>query len=118
MIKSYTTFLRNQKIEDTSCPSFWHKDEDDEEYFNKLRDKLDELFPKGECCSCGKKLPCRSKAIVLNAYANIYHKENEDRCIKCGGKFEPHHHKHITRKGIYHTKCYKDAYSNKHTTNT
>lgn len=35
-----------------------------ESYFNQLRDKLDELFPKGEYKG-------RSTALVLNAYANI-----------------------------------------------
>lgn len=28
-------------------------------------------------------------------------------CTKCENPFESHHHRHITRKGVYHTKCYK-----------
>jgi len=41
------------------------------EFFNELAEKLEDLFEKGELCSCGKKLPCRSKALSFNAYANI-----------------------------------------------
>ena len=33
--------------------------------------------------------------------------EPEEDCTKCGGAFEFHHHRHVTRKGTYHTKCYK-----------
>lgn len=45
------------------------------EYFDKLVEVLEKQFPKGEKCQCGKRLPCRSRALVLNAYANIYLKE-------------------------------------------
>jgi len=45
----------------------------DKKYFNQLAEKLEELFPKGEQCECGKRLPCRSKALAFNAYANIFH---------------------------------------------
>ena len=31
----------------------------------------------------------------------------ENRCKKCNAPFEDHHHKHITRKGVYHSNCYK-----------
>ena len=48
---------------------------DEQEFFNKLAEVLEEYFPKGEKCQCGKRLPCRSKALVLNAYANIYFRE-------------------------------------------
>ena len=44
----------------------------EKDFFNKLAEKLEELFPKGERCQCGKKLPCRSKALAFNAFANIY----------------------------------------------
>ena len=44
-------------------------------FFNQLAEKLEEIFPKGEKCECGKKLPCRSKALTFNAYANIYHEK-------------------------------------------
>ncbi len=33
--------------------------------------------------------------------------DKEGGCTKCNTPFEPHHHKHITEKGIYHTSCYK-----------
>lgn len=46
-----------------------------ETYFDKLRERLEKLFPKGEHCECGKKLPCRSAAITFNAFANILHNE-------------------------------------------
>jgi len=39
-----------------------------EEYFRKLEEKLDELFPKKECKE-------RSQALVLFAFANIYLEE-------------------------------------------
>ena len=45
------------------------------EYFNKLAEKLEELFPKGEKCQCGRKLWCRSKSLSFNAFANIYLRE-------------------------------------------
>ncbi len=51
----------------------------EEEFFNKLYYVLEKKFPKGEKCECGKKLPCRSKAIVLNAYANIFFKEMKEK---------------------------------------
>ena len=38
------------------------------DFFDKLTNILDEQFPKGECKE-------RGKALVLNAYANIYLKE-------------------------------------------
>lgn len=47
----------------------------EKEFFRKLADKLEELFEKGELCQCGKKLPCRSKVLSFNAYANIFLKE-------------------------------------------
>jgi hypothetical protein len=43
----------------------------EEQFFDNLKEILEEQFPKGERCQCGRKLPCRSKAIVLNAYANL-----------------------------------------------
>ena len=46
-----------------------------QEFFNKLADKLEELFPKGEKCQCGRKKDARSKALVFNAWANIVFKE-------------------------------------------
>jgi len=33
-------------------------------------------------------------------------KEERKRCTNCNTPFEPHHHRHITRDGIYHTGCY------------
>ena len=36
---------------------------------NEMAEKLEELFPKGERGSCGERLPCRSRALVFNAYA-------------------------------------------------
>jgi len=43
----------------------------EQEFFNELSDKLEDLFIKGEKCQCGNRLHCRSKALVLNAYANL-----------------------------------------------
>jgi len=40
----------------------------EKDFFDKLTNILDEQFPKGECKE-------RGKALVLNAYANIYLKE-------------------------------------------
>ncbi len=42
------------------------------EFWDKLVEVLEKEFPKGERCKCDKKLPCRSKALVLNSYAYIY----------------------------------------------
>ena len=53
-----------------------------EEFYNKLAERLEEFFPKGEKCECGKKLPCRGKALVLNGYANIYLKEAIEKAKK------------------------------------
>jgi len=47
----------------------------DKEFFDKLAEVLEREFIKGEKCSCGRKLPCRSKAIVLNAFANLFFRE-------------------------------------------
>lgn len=47
----------------------------EEKFFNKLAKILEKEFPKYEECQCGKRLPCRSRALVLNAYANIFFKE-------------------------------------------
>ena len=47
-------------------------------YFNKLVERLEEQFEKGERCSCGKRLEARSKSLVLNGYANLYLKEALD----------------------------------------
>ena len=47
----------------------------EKKFYVRLAEKLDVLFPKAEKCSCGIKLPCRSKALVFNAWANIYFKE-------------------------------------------
>lgn len=47
----------------------------EEEFFNKLAEVLEEEFPKGELCQCGKRLPCRSRALVLNSYANLFFRE-------------------------------------------
>lgn len=41
---------------------------DRDEYFKELEEVLDEQFPKGQC----KK---RGAALVLFAYANIFHKK-------------------------------------------
>ena len=48
---------------------------EEKEFFNKLADKLEELFPKGEKCQCGRKKDARSKALVFNAWANIVFRE-------------------------------------------
>ena len=47
----------------------------EEMFFNKLADKLEELFPKYEKCQCGKRLKARSKALSFNAFANLYLKD-------------------------------------------
>ncbi|HEC66999.1 MAG TPA: hypothetical protein ENI23_17115 [bacterium] len=31
-----------------------------------------------------------------------------EKCTLCNGAFQYHHHKHVTRKGTYHTSCYKE----------
>ena len=46
-------------------------DKYNEEFFNELAKELERVFPKGEKCSCGKRLPCRSGALVFNSMANI-----------------------------------------------
>lgn len=33
--------------------------------------------------------------------------KEQRNCTACKAPFEPHHHQHIARKGIYHTNCYK-----------
>lgn len=33
--------------------------------------------------------------------------EAAQKCTMCEAPFESHHHKHITKKGIFHTSCYK-----------
>lgn len=43
-----------------------------QEFFDRLSDKLEELFPKGQCKE-------RSKALVLNAFANIIAKDLIDK---------------------------------------
>lgn len=47
----------------------------EKEFFNKLAEELENHYPKGERCECGKRLSARSKALIFNAYANIYLKE-------------------------------------------
>ncbi len=52
-------------------------------------------------------------AKVINAHADSIDALNsllpdvEKRCSKCKAPFEPHHHRHITRDGQFHTGCYK-----------
>ena len=45
-------------------------------FFNKLAEKLEELYPKGEVI--GKSNP-RSRALVFNAYANLIFREILDK---------------------------------------
>ena len=52
-----------------------------QQFFNELSEVLEKEFPKGERCSCGKKLPCRSKALVLNAYANLFFIKHKEKII-------------------------------------
>lgn len=33
-------------------------------------------------------------------------RERVERCTKCNAPFQQHHHRHITREGVYHTSCY------------
>lgn len=47
----------------------------EQQFFDELSDVLEKEFPKFEKCSCDKRLPCRSKALVLFAYANLYFRE-------------------------------------------
>jgi len=44
----------------------------------------------------------------LKEILNCEELPREERCTRCNAPFEDHHHKHITRKGIYHTRCYKE----------
>lgn len=32
--------------------------------------------------------------------------DNRSKCSWCEAPFENHHHKHIIKTGIYHTRCY------------
>ena len=47
----------------------------EEEFFQKLAEELEDLFPKGELCECGERLPCRSKALAFNGMANVFCRE-------------------------------------------
>lgn len=47
----------------------------EQEFFDKLAEKLEKIFPKNEKCQCGKRLSYRSKAILFNTYANIIFRE-------------------------------------------
>ena len=91
-------------------------------FFNKLAEKLEEIFEKGERCECGKKLPCRSKALSFNAFANIFADEmikelqelkiekkadTRERCAKCNGPFLHYHKVHEIYGKNYHTGCLK-----------
>jgi len=80
----------------------------DKKYFNLLAERLEELFEKGEKCKCGKRLPCRSKALALNAWANIYHtdriKETRQEILKIVIEDVPHQYQErlinfLTKKG-------------------
>lgn len=45
----------------------------EQEFFDRLAEKLEKIFEKGELCSkCGRRLPCRSRVILFNAYANLF----------------------------------------------
>ena len=68
-VKSPLTIRKNmlKKKKQTKCDSPKQgKWEEDKRFFNLLADKLEELFPKGKCKE-------RSQALVLNAFANIFH---------------------------------------------
>jgi len=49
------------------------------EFQTRLAEELETLFPKGERCECGKRLRCRSKALVFCAEANIIFRESLDK---------------------------------------
>jgi len=51
----------------------------EEEFFNKLYEVFEEMFPKGEKCKCGKKLSCRIRALMLNTYANLFFIEMKEK---------------------------------------
>ena len=52
---------------------------EEEEFFNRLAEILEEEFPKGD--------PCRGKALVLNAYANIIFRDILKKQLKKLNKF-------------------------------
>ena len=55
----------------------------DKQFFDKLTDKLEELFPKLNQKDPSKQSPNhRSEALCLNAFANIYHNERMDALVK------------------------------------
>ena len=45
--------------------------------------------------------------MIADAFKTMFDIEDRDRCNLCNSLFEPHHHKHITRKGMFHTSCYE-----------
>ena len=54
----------------------------EKEFFRKLSDQLEDHYPKGERCECGKRLTARSKALTFNAWANVFLKEALDEHTK------------------------------------
>lgn len=48
---------------------------------------------------------------AVNDFLALLTPQDTERCTKCNAPFEAHHHKHITREGIYHTSCYESIKS-------
>ena len=65
----------------------------------ELVEKLEELFPKGERCGCGKRLPCRSRALVFNAYAVMAIRELVKQVVESVP---------VEEKGLFDSKFWED----------
>lgn len=52
------------------------------------------------CCSACPACSCHLKLKIRTGI--------KERCTKCNAPFEAHHHRHLTRKGIFHINCYEN----------
>lgn len=73
--------------------------------FNK--EKLEKEFKNVYINAIGFKK--RQKQTIDYVFAVLLSCLESDECAKCGGLFAGHHHKHVTEKGTYHTKCYRKS---------
>ncbi len=93
---------------------------------NDIKEKVNEVidFLNSQECKCGChkegllsciKCKCLTNYLSQETKFHIHPgdtsecfcvKPQESKCTKCNSPFLPHDHKHITKKGIYHTNCY------------
>lgn len=72
---------------------------------SKLQAKRDELRKLWEgAYEKDEAMILSVRSAVLN---DLLQCMEEPACIRCNTPFQPHHHRHVTQKGIYHTSCYK-----------